>query len=188
MTIRVGIFGGSFDPPHLGHKSFVEKVQKLKNFNQILIVPAKVSPFKIENSPYATDLERYQMVKDTFQDLSYCKIIDNELIREGISYMYLTIRELIKENPDMEFTLILRGADFATFPNWKNVNWIKDQVKVLFATDSEFPSEIKGEWLKIDCFPISSSLIRNALSRNSCIEGLVHPKVLDFIRVHNLYS
>ncbi|PJZ25377.1 nicotinate-nicotinamide nucleotide adenylyltransferase [Leptospira hartskeerlii] len=126
----VGVFGGSFDPPHLGHaevaKSFWEN---FPNAQELLIVPNHTSPWK-QNKKTAPELI-LDLVRVQFQSFPNTKIWDWEIKRETPSYTEETILELLKVQSGAELALLIGEDNYSEFHKWKNWENILDKVHYL---------------------------------------------------------
>ena len=107
---RVGIFGGSFNPPHLGHMLAVREFQKKLGLDLVLLIPASIPPHKelSSNSPDAK--ARLEMTRLAAQDIENTQVLDIELTRHGASYTADTLRELRVRYPNDELFLMM-GTD-----------------------------------------------------------------------------
>ena len=117
MKKRVGIFGGTFNPPHIGHveaaKAFVENAC----LDSLIIMPAFIPPHK-EYDSIVTCEERLEMCKIAFKDVDKATVSDLEISRGGKSYTYLTLQELTSDEVELYF---LCGTDMIiSMDTWKN--------------------------------------------------------------------
>lgn len=129
MKRRVGIFGGTFNPPHIGHveaaKAFVEKA----GLDSLIIMPAFIPPHKEYNSIVTCD-ERLEMCKIAFKDVDKAIVSDLEISRGGKSYTYLTLQELTEDDVDLFF---LCGTDMIiSMDTWKNPDIIFSLANICF--------------------------------------------------------
>lgn len=124
---RIGVFGGTFNPIHMGHINSLLQVQKKFNLDSIKIVPAYQSPGKdLIQTP--TPEERFEMVKLSLTDLGSGFSVDSrEMDRKGVSYTIETLKSIKEENPDSELFLIIGLDQFNGFDSWKNY---EDIVKI----------------------------------------------------------
>lgn len=126
----VGVFGGSFDPPHLGHvevaKSFWEN---FPNAQELLIIPNHTSPWK-QNKKTSTKLI-LDLVQAQFQNFPNTKVWDWEIKRETPSYTEETILELLNIKSDVELALLIGEDNYSEFHKWKNWENILDKVHSL---------------------------------------------------------
>ena len=122
--MKIGLFFGTFDPPHIGHFEIVKKLINTKNFEKIWIVPSPLSPFK-QNNLITSFHHRKVMLKKTFLDLKNVKICDVELKLSRPNYTIETLNYLQKYFPEYKFSLII-GSD-----NFKKIHLGKESQKIL---------------------------------------------------------
>ena len=118
--MKIGIFGGSFNPPHNGHVNSLTTVQKKMGFDLIHIIPNSQNPLKIPTDGPATE-HRLEMAKQAFN--SYGEkfhVNDMELKRGGKSYTIDTVNELLKKHKSSELFLIIGSDNFESFSEWKD--------------------------------------------------------------------
>lgn len=120
---RVGIFGGSFDPIHLGHLWIAEAAREQLQLDQVRFIPAAISPLKPDNRP-AGPKERQEMVQLAIAGNPAFILDDRELRRSGISYTVETLRELHREFPTHEWFLIVGGDSLQDFDRWREIGEI----------------------------------------------------------------
>lgn len=115
---RIGIYGGTFNPPHRGHISAARQAIDLLELDKLLLIPASVPPHKTlpENSP--TAMQRLELVQLAFGDIHRAEICDLELKRQGHSYTVDTVEELHRRYPEDELYLIMGTDMFTTFLQW----------------------------------------------------------------------
>lgn len=186
--MKIGIFGGTFNPPHLGHSVLaIEAMEQLK-LDKALFVPTNIAPHK-QNDPI--DIKRrLDMVKLAFLADKRFKVEDCEIKRGGTSYTIDTIRELKRKYPDGQFYLII-GSDLANdFPRWKEYQEVEKLIKIAVACRDNYPLKEKGNFILLDIAQlyISSSQIRQLVRDGHCIQHLVREKVADYIEKHRLYQ
>lgn len=126
--VRIGIYGGTFNPPHIGHMSAARQVIDLLQLDRLLLIPACIAPHKSlpENSP--TPKQRLQMLTVAAAGISQTEVLDLELKREGPSYTYLTVETLKQQYPQAQFVLIMGTDMFLSFETWKNWQWLMQNV------------------------------------------------------------
>jgi len=115
--MRVGVFGGSFDPIHLGHLWIAEAARETLALSQIRWVPAAQSPLK-PDGPIASGSQRVTMLQLALAGLEGHQIDERELFRGDVSYTVDTIRELRNEFPGVEWLMIIGGDSLATMRQW----------------------------------------------------------------------
>ena len=198
---RIGIYGGSFNPPHIGHLAAAKQAVSRLNLDRLLMVPANVAPHKVlpPNSP--TALQRMEMLRIAAADCPQIEISDVELCREGVSYTWQTIQALRESNPHAELILIMGTDMFLSFRHWKNPEKILEDASLAVfyrgnwgehaAIDAEKAYwEEKGVRVQLvenDIINISSTQMRRLLIFR-CAADFLPAGVLDYIREHYLYD
>lgn len=144
--LDLGIFGGSFNPIHLGHLRVVEEVAQLFGFSEVVFVPAKNPPLK-EICNLIDNNTRYQLVAESIRDNPIFSIYDGEFKRDGPSYSLLTVKELISLRGITSYPYWILGVDaFLNIEKWWNFSEllrICNMVVLSRPTVSGFDSEIK---------------------------------------------
>lgn len=186
--MKIGILGGTFNPPHLGHSALaIEAVEQLK-LDKVLFVPTNIPPHKdIDNSDISS---RRDMLKIVIAGNNKFEIEDCEIKRGGTSYTIDTVRELKKKYPDDQPYLIV-GSDLANdFSSWKDYQELKKIITIAVACRNNYPLKEKDDFVLLDIAQlyISSSQIRQLINDGHCIQHLVKDSVADYIEKHNLYK
>lgn len=188
--MKIGIFGGSFNPIHLGHQKIVEYVLQEMHLDKILVIPVGI-PSHRENI-LEDALHRFQMCKLTFEHLKNVDVLDIEITKNEACYTYdtlLEIRDIYGEQH--EYFEIIGEDSLAYFHSWKKAAEILKLAKLLvlqrepFALTSEDSSILL---LNSPTFPVSSTEIRDKLRHGERDIAWISPKVLDYIRKHGLYQ
>ena len=130
--MKIGIFGGSFNPVHNGHIRLALFYKEKLQLDLILVIPANIPPHKsVQNFVSADD--RINMLKLAFEDYDFVKVSDIEFKISGKNYTVKTLTELKKEYPNDEFYLIVGGDMFLCFETWKEYEQILSMCKVCTA-------------------------------------------------------
>ena len=129
---RIGIFGGSFDPIHLGHVGVAERAMAEHSLDRVLVVPAAVCPFKTANGPQMDDDLRWRMVVAACEGHPGLEPCDIELRRGGVSYTIDTVRAVAAANPGAELFFIVGEDSVPGLPKWRN--WIRRSWRRLSCT------------------------------------------------------
>ncbi|MDP2599586.1 MAG: nicotinate-nicotinamide nucleotide adenylyltransferase [Deltaproteobacteria bacterium] len=173
---RIGIFGGSFNPPHIGHAGVCETVLKQKMADEVWVIPCYRHPFEKKLVPFE---HRLKMCRLAFEDLGgRVQVLDLEKNMGGKSFTLRTVEYLKKKHPESEFLLIL-GEDAAK----EAKTWYRydDLRKAL-------------SWLVIPRGPqsmvpnVSATETREALQNKGSIETLIPKNVIEYIHDNHLYS
>ena len=113
----IGIYGGSFDPVHLGHLITAESIKKELNFERLFLLPCCVPVHK--NSLHYSSKQRLEMLNLAIKEFPSLEIDTREIDRGGSSYMIETLAEIVKEFKDKTICLIIGMDSFKTFKTWK---------------------------------------------------------------------
>ena len=127
---KIGIYGGTFSPPHLGHVEAARAFLRQLSLDELLIIPTATPPHKEYEEEASAD-ERIEMCKLAFSGIERTTVSDMEIRRGGKSYTYLTLEELYSEDTELYF---LCGTDMIlTFDLWRNFKRIFELATVCFA-------------------------------------------------------
>jgi nicotinate-nucleotide adenylyltransferase len=212
--MKIGIFGGSFNPPHNGHVNSLTTVQKKMGFDKIHIIPNNQNPLKVPTET-ADNEHRFNMAKLAFATYGPAFHIDDiELKRGGKSYTIDTIKELRKTYESKDLYLIIGADNFETLNEWKDYKKILSEVNIVVTTrpgysipeaEGEFPSYLSGlvgeadfgavelttgrsiEFLTLQDLDISSSELRKKLRVGRPAEKFLPLAVESYIKENKLY-
>ncbi len=141
--MRVGIYGGSFNPPHLGHINALQAVVKKAGLEKVHVIPAALNPLKLEvEGP--TPEQRCEMTRLAFADMGPAFFVDDrEIKRGGTSYTIDTIKELRKEVDANDLFLIIGADVFESFDQWRDYSTILKEANLIVTSRPgwELPSE-----------------------------------------------
>lgn len=198
---KIGIFGGSFNPPHLGHLLAVREFQRVLGLDRVVIVPAAVPPHKhlTANSPDAA--VRLAMTQLAFEKLPDAEVTDLELRRDGPSYTSDTLAALHARYPNDELFLLMGTDMFCSFENWHEPQRIAELATLAVACreTSDFAAvracaerlqaRFGAKTVQVEnrCLPYSSTSVR-AMLVFGCAEDYLDPSVLAYILQNGLYG
>ncbi len=189
--MRLGIFGGSFDPPHLGHLlPLIDAAEQLA-LDEVRLVPAGVQPFKAGGTTTA-GYHRLGMTRLLVRGIPGFTVDAAEIEREGLSFTVDTVAALAAAYPDAERTLLLGADAFALFDQWREPERIRSLVNigVLVRGGDAVPAirEPGGvQVLQTRRVDISSTELRARVANGLTIRGFVPDAVADYIAEHRLY-
>lgn len=193
MPPKIGILGGTFDPPHLGHLIAAQEVQEKLKLDRIFFIPASLPPHK-KKVKISRAIHRLKMVQLATQDNRNFKVLDLELKREGHSYTVDTLKALRKKYPQAQFFLILGLDNLNHIHTWKKPEEIFKLSKAVFITRPGFTLNKTSKWLsyskllEVREIDISSTDIRERIKKSKSIRYMVPEKVLQYIKKHKLYK
>tara|TARA_B100000941_G_scaffold61194_1_gene40339 strand:- start:1205 stop:1798 length:594 start_codon:yes stop_codon:yes gene_type:complete len=192
--MKVCLFGGTFDPPHIGHLLIAQTVCEVENFDKVLFIPAFSPPHK--NSITSVD-HRINMIKIAIEDNPKFEYSNVDIVRKGTSYTIDSIIDIKnKLNLKKQEVYYLIGSDsLIDLKNWKEPKKILDEAKVIVAIRPGFrPSDIP-HWILQDVhfaniprFELSSSKIRSRWVEDLTIRYMVTLPIWEYINKNNLYS
>jgi nicotinate-nucleotide adenylyltransferase len=187
--VRIGVFGGSFDPIHIGHLIVVEAAADALALDVVHMIPARMQPFKT-GSLEAGPEHRVAMARLAIQDNPRLVLDLREIQREGPSYTVDSLRELRDEKPDDELCLLV-GADAAReISQWHEAEQLRRlaTVVVLSRPGVEPPkNEIFDRFIKVPAIGVSATDVRDTLRRGGSVRYLVPPAVAAYIESRGLY-
>lgn len=190
MKKKIGILGGTFNPPHIGHLILAQEIAGKLELDRIVFVPAYRPPHKRKIS-LPESAHRLKMVSLSVGDNPLFSCSDIEVKRKGVSYTVDTLEEIRKRFPGDEIYLII-GSDLARgFDTWRDYKRILSLARVVVARREDFArvKAIDGFHRVINVLEIkvSSSLIRGLIKKGFSVKYLVHPDVERYIKIHGLY-
>lgn len=181
----IGIFGGTFDPIHLGHLNLAINLLEKCRLAKILFIPAFISPLRMGENPVAPQ-KRLEMVRLAVEGIPHFEVSDIEIRRGGPSYTVDTLRLLKKEFPDI--ALLLGEDSLETFPRWKESDTIVREVPIRVGSRRVTSKILHEGLIDIPLFDISATDLRDRLKKRLYCGHLIPPKVLDYIHENQLYS
>lgn len=202
ITERIGVFGGSFDPVHMGHLTVAQDAVERLELDQLIFVPAAIPPHK-RHKTLASGQQRLKMLQLATESNLRFEVSDMELQRGGVSYTIDTIKQIQFEHPGAELFFIVGLDSLTILHSWKNVEELLEICTVVpFARGGEDPAKIAEQiqlsnvWktrlmermIRIHEVEISASEIRMRLAEGLSIRYLVPPEVEMYIAEHHLYG
>ncbi|MDE7293703.1 MAG: nicotinate (nicotinamide) nucleotide adenylyltransferase [Oscillospiraceae bacterium] len=200
----VALFGGSFDPVHLGHVNAVRSlIRGFPEIERVIIMPAYVNPFKAGEISGASPMQRVEMCRIAFEDIPKCEVRDFEAKRESPSYTYVTIRVLKEEFPGEEIILAVGSDSLESLPGWKNAEEIFANAVIAATARSEADNACEGgiyryaekirrlggdvRIIPTTPFEISSTEIRKKILNNEDLTCYMDKNVVEYIIGNKIY-
>lgn len=189
MSKKIGILGGTFDPPHFGHLLIASEVKQAMQLSEIWFMPNQIPPHK-QNEHFTDSKHRLNMLKLAINEHQQFKIETIELEREGPSFTYETLCLLRTQFPDFSFYFII-GADMIEYlPKWHKIEKVIELVTFVgvkrqgYKTSTTYPvTEVE-----IPQFDVSSTLLRKRLKANENTDYLLPEDVKRYIEENHLYG
>ena len=198
---RIGIYGGTFNPPHTGHIGAGLQALQALGLSMLYVIPDRIAPHKEipEGSP--TPQQRLQMLRLALDGENAVIVSDLELRREGKSYTYETVEQLRTMHPDAELVLFMGTDNFLTFHAWRCPEKILDQASlgIFYRGDRDEKVQIAAQKAKMeaaghkvylvsnDVVEISSTNLRRMLIFR-CADPFLPKGVGEYIRENDLYG
>jgi len=135
---KIGLFGGSFDPIHVGHLIIAEQFREGLALDEVRIVPAKVSPFKTE-SPPSSDKDRLEMIRLAIGANPHFSVDDSEIRRGGVSYTVDTVRAMQESEPQSDFYLLIGADSLVDLKKWREPSDLLSRVQLVVARRGGMP-------------------------------------------------
>ncbi|TVR88484.1 MAG: nicotinate (nicotinamide) nucleotide adenylyltransferase [Spirochaetaceae bacterium] len=190
MQSGIALFGGSFDPVHIGHLFIVEEVRYALGIERVFFVPAYQPPHKNE-APQASTKERMAMLECALRERPGCSVLDWEINRGGRSYTIDTVERALEQYPGMAKPKLIIGDDLcADFGSWHQAERLLQLVELVIVTrGGSVTSDIIKEYNLVDNspLPVSSSDIRERIAAGRNYRDLVPQAVYHYIEENGLY-
>ncbi len=198
---RIGIYGGTFNPPHLGHIRAAKSAVDSLSLSKLLLIPSCVSPHKQQAANSPTPEQRLEMLTVTVAGEEKMTVSDLELRRGGVSFTYETVQQLRATYPDAELVLLMGTDMFLSFDQWKNPDVILQNASlgVFYRGERGEKENIFAQKEKMEKTGAKVYLVENPVTEISstdlrrmlildCAEGYLAPETTDYIRKNRLYG
>ncbi len=198
---RIGIYGGTFNPVHVGHLRSAKQALQELNLAKLLLIPDRIAPHKEIPAGSPTPQQRLEMLRIAAADCPGVEVSDMELRREGVSYTWETVAQLKETYPEAELILLMGTDMFLSFHTWRYPERIlanatlgvfcrgeKGEIAAIEAKKAEMEADgARIELVHNDVIAISSTQMRRLLAFR-CAGEFLPEGVLDYIREHRLYD
>lgn len=200
--MRLGVLGGTFDPPHIGHLILADEARLTLGLQQVLFVPAG-APWRKAGQELSPREHRLVMVRLAVDDNPHFAVSTLEIEREGPSYTADTLAALRDQfGPETELFFIMGADSLADFPHWHEPQRILELAPLAVAERPE-PEDVRVEeglaedlaramrervvWLRMPLIAISASAVRERVQKGLSVRYWLPPAVEEYIRQHGLY-
>jgi nicotinate-nucleotide adenylyltransferase len=200
---RIILFGGTFDPVHVGHTTVVEHVAATLRASDVVFIPARRSPHK-SDVPLAPSEQRLAMLTLALADHPSFTVSRCELDRPEPSYTIDTVMEFRRQFPDARLSLVIGADAISSLPRWYRIGDLLDlcEISVMSRGGVDSPefdrlvpslgieaaSRLRESAIATPLIPVSSTEIRARLAAGQDVSSMLHPAVLTYIRCHGLYG
>lgn len=194
--MRLGVLGGTFDPPHVGHLLVANDAADALHLDRLLFVPAAIQPLKVRSAS-APPADRLAMVRLLAGDDTRFAADPIEIERDGLSFTVDTLAAMAEREPDAE-RFFLVGADvLATLPRWREPKRVQRLARLVVLERAGFATEPVNSaagalapdviFLPTRRVDVSSTEIRGRVAAGRSLRGFVPEPVADYIATHGLY-
>ena len=200
--MRIGVFGGSFDPIHFGHLILAENCREQAQLDQVLFIPCAMSPHKCDGA-YGTDRQRVEILDLAIGGHRDFIRNDMEIKRGGVSYTIDTLRELESAQPDNEWFFLMGADSLESFSSWREPDEILKLAKPIIVgrpgsdpvdlgvlenlSSAAYVESIRELSVESPLIDISSTDIRQRVADNKSIRFLVPRSIEQYIVTQKMY-
>ena len=197
--MRIGILGGTFNPPHLGHLVCAQEAYRELDLDRVMLIPARVPPHKpVDEEPGPA--HRLELCRRAVRDDDRFEVSDLELSRDGPSFTVDTLQELSSRAPHNELVLIVGGDIAAGLPRWREPERVLELATLAVAkrrgtaratVDTALAGLAGGDRARFFAMPrigISSTMVRRRVRAGQPIRYFVPDAAVEYIQRHGLYS
>ncbi len=189
---NIGIFGGTFDPPHVGHLIIAESAREQLGLSKVLFVPASHAPHKRGKSSTAP-LHRLRMLRLAVRGHRDFRASDVEIRRGGVSFTVDTLRHLRKTHPIATLWLIVGSDNLRDIFSWREPEVILQLCRIAvyerpgFSIRNDVLRRTRARVLEGGALELSATIVRRLQGRSRSIRFIVPPSVERYIARHRLY-
>ena len=198
---RIGIYGGTFNPPHVGHIQAARQAVTALGLSRLLLIPDKIAPHKVIPADSPTAEQRLEMLRIAAAGCPCTEVSDIELRREGVSYSYQTVSQLKERYPDAELVLLMGTDMFLSFHTWKHPDTILQNASlgVFYRGDKGEKAAIEEKKAGMEAAGATVYLVENEITAISstqlrrllafrCADAFLPDGVGAYIRENSLYT
>lgn len=174
---KTGLFGGSFNPIHVGHVALAQEILRQTELDEIWLMVSPQNPLKQGASDLLADELRFQLAQKALAGVEGVEACDYEFHLPKPSYTWNTLQHLRHDYPDREFILVVGGDNWERFSRWYHWKDILRHHRVVV-----YPRDGQRGTIEAKLLPISSTEIRERIGRGESIDGLVPACIADDVK------
>ncbi len=203
VTRRIALFGGTFDPIHLGHTTVADAAARQIGAEKVIFIPAKISPLK-GFFPFASDNDRLQMIELALAGHDLFAASDCELKRPAPSYTLDTVSQFQRDyGPGAQIHWLIGADGVGDLVHWHKIQDLIDECFLTTMRRPGYPvpdferfeplwgpqrvAKLRRNVIETPLVDISSTEVRRRLAAGADVTGMLHPNVIRYIREHKLY-
>jgi len=185
---KVGILGGTFNPPHLGHLIMANEALHAIGLDEVRFMPNFIAPHKEVSGANAQ--QRLEMTRLAIAGYAHFRVEDFEIEHGGVSYTFDTMEKMIRKEPGSEFYFIIGGDMVDGLASWHRIDELMEMIRFIGIKRPGYDSISNFPVLMVDSpeIHLSSSMLRERLAKNQTVAFLVPEKVEAYIRRERLYG
>jgi len=190
--MKVGVFGGSFDPVHNAHLHIAKTALEEFNLDKIIFVPAYIPPHKTRL--IASDMDRYNMLSIAIKNFNQYEIDTYEIDSKKVIYSYQMLDYLQDKYKNSNIKMIIGSDSFNQLDTWKNTDYIIEKYGFIVIPRPNIDINISSKYYKYCLFSkiimenISSTYIRQILKDNKDVSNYIQKEVYTYIQTKGLYN
>ncbi len=199
MEKLLGLYGGTFDPPHIAHTEVAKAFINGFCGASLIVMPCLIPPHKQRDTGGACASDRLNMAQLCFADLPHTQVSDYELVSGGTSYTYLTVKHLQKEYPNTKICLVMGQDNLLIIEKWREYEYLLNNCVIAVAVRgdealSPLVEEIRARHgadiriLNMQSHKLSSTQLRRAVRLGLPLSGSLVPEVEEYIKNKGLYK
>ena len=191
--MRIGIFGGSFNPIHTGHAIIAQHIIGSGAVDRLWMMVSPMNPLKVDKKQQVADTDRLRMVEMVTRPMEGVETSAFEFTMPRPSYTVDTLKALQDKFPDDEFALVIGADNWAVFDRWRNADEILANHHILvyprLGYEVVIPDELKERVALVDApiIELSSTMVRKRLDKGLSVRYYVPDEVYQYIKLKNLY-
>lgn len=191
--MKIGVFGGSFDPIHIGHAIIAQHIISSGIVDRLWFMVSPVNPLKVDKVRQVADTDRLRMVEMVSRPMEGVETSAFEFTMPKPSYTIDTLNALQAKFPDDDFYLVIGADNWRLFGKWRNSNEILEKYHLLIyprlGHEVIIPDELQARVKLVDApiIELSSTEIRERLAEGKSVRYYVPDEVLQYIESHQLY-
>lgn len=184
MKPRIGIFGGSFNPIHVGHIAIARQLLRLARLDEVWFLVSPLNPFKTAATDLLDDDRRLLMAQQALEGETHLKASDYEFRLPKPSYTYNTLQHLKADYPDNEFVLIIGADNWLAFDRWAHPDYILSHFDIAVYARPDCPIDAASlpprvHLYNMGLFDISSTMIRARIRQGQSVTGMIPAAIKD---------
>lgn len=185
---KIALFGGTFDPVHLGHIHLATLAQEALALDEVRFLPCRISPHKSGTAPAGAD-DRLKMLELATAAIPWAFVDDFEITQQGSSFSYLTAEAMQKRFSEARLYWIMGGDQWAALPTWKHPEKLSQCVEFVILSRGDAVQVQK--YFRHHCVtgehPASATAIRSAIANGAAAHPWLNPQVSAWIAKNHLY-